>query len=125
VHEDDSTVLVDFSGGVVSLEHDISGKKSDFGSNTDLFVAICFSGSEMLEFEGLVKLENWIVDISFVDADNCPFFGFSTIETGRSNGDLFACNPIDCHRESNRSGSDFRGGVHSSPGWNSNGTMHI
>jgi len=101
MHKDDGTILIDFSSGVVSLVFDISGKKSNLGSNVDLFVAISFSSGEMPVIESLVKNKNWILFNSSVDADNCPFIGFSTIETGGSNGNFLACNPIYWHRKSN------------------------
>jgi len=125
MHKDDGTILIDFSGGVVSFVFDISGKKSNLGSNVDRFVAISFSCGEMSVIESLVKNKNWILFNSSVDADNCPFIGFSTIETGGSNGNFLACNPIYWHRKSNRSGSFCSGRIKSSPGWNSNGTVHI
>ena len=125
VHEDDSTILVNFCGGVVSLILDVSGKEADLSSDIDALVAVVFGGCEMLELESFVKLKHWVLRIRVVDTENGPLFGFSTIETSGSNGDFLTCDPIDWHRESNGSGSWFRGGVHGSPGWDSHRTVHI
>jgi hypothetical protein len=79
----------------------------------------------MFEIECLIKSDYWILSIGTVDAFDCPFIGVSTIETGGSNGDFFACNPVYWHRKCYLRGPLHSGGIKSSPGRGSNGTMHI
>lgn len=124
VDENDGTILVVDGVLVVSLVDNASGQKTDFGSHVDCLIAVGLCCSKMPELKRLVECDYWLT-ISVGNGCDGPLLGFPGIVGSRSDGDLISCHPVDRVSQFDGGTSSLGGFLHHSPGWLSDGTMHI